>query len=126
MKRGDITLTWSILSTSRYTVLGYRDFSNNLINKENGVTFIQADHLVSGIEFNPNKFSKITVEGFYKWYNNYPFLLRDSISLANLGGDFGVIGNEPVESASSGRSYGIEFLAQQKLSESIYGIVAYT
>jgi len=109
-----------------YTVLGYRDFSNNQINKENGVTFIQADHLVSGIEFNPNKFSKITVEGFYKWYNNYPFLLRDSISLANLGGDFGVIGNEPVKSTSSGRSYGVEFLAQQKLSESIYGIVAYT
>ena len=27
-----------------------------------------------------------------KLYDNYPFLTRDSVSLANLGGDFGVIG----------------------------------
>lgn len=109
-----------------YTVLGYRDSNNNLVNKNNGVKFIQSDHLVSGMEFNPNKFSKITIEGFYKLYNNYPFLLRDSISLANLGGDFGVIGNEAVESTSKGRAYGLEFLAQQKLSKSIYGIISYT
>ena len=57
------------------------------------------------------------MEGFYKKYENYPFLLGDSISLANLGGDFGVIGNEPVTSTSEGRSYGIEFLAQKKLNK---------
>ena len=65
--------------------------------------------------------TKITVEGFYKIYSDYPFLVRDSISLANLGSDFGVIGNEPVESISEGQSYGVEFLAQQKLSKGFYG-----
>ena len=46
--------------------------------------------------------------------------------MANLGGDFGVIGNEAVSSTSEGRSYGVEFLAQKKLNKSFYGIMAYT
>jgi len=46
--------------------------------------------------------------------------------MANLGGDFGVIGNEASESISEGRAYGIEILLQQKLSTSIYGLISYT
>ena len=37
-----------------------------------------------------------------------------------------MIGNEGVSSTSNGRSYGVEFLAQQKLFKGFYGIVAYT
>ena len=109
-----------------YTVMGYRNSSNELLNKNNNITYINNKHLVFGIETNPGNFSKITVEGFYKKYDNYPFLIGDSISLANLGGDFGVIGNEEVTSNSEGRSYGVEFLAQKKLNKSFYGILAYT
>jgi hypothetical protein len=109
-----------------YTILGYRNSSGTLVNRDNGIKYIMNDQLVTGLEYNPGVYSKITVEGFYKWYSNYPFLLRDSVSLANLGADFGVIGNEPATPASKGRSYGVEFLAQQKLSKSIYGIVSYT
>ena len=61
-----------------------------------------------------------------KVYQDYPFLLADSVSLANLGGDFGVIGNEPAASISNGRSYGIEVLGQQRLADKIYGIFSYT
>ena len=109
-----------------YTVMGYRNNNNELVNKNKEITYINNKHLVFGIETNPGNFSKITLEGFYKKYNNYPFLLDDSISLANLGGDFGVIGNEAVSSTSEGRSYGVEFLAQKKLNKSFYGIMAYT
>ena len=109
-----------------YTVMGYRNNNNELVNKENNLKYINNNHLVLGLEHNPGTYSKITLEGFYKKYNNYPFLLRDSICLANLGGDFGVIGNEPVSSSSEGRTYGIEFLAQKKLSKRFYGILAYT
>ena len=109
-----------------YTVMGYRNSSNDLLNKNNNITYINNKHLVFGIETNPGNFSKITVEGFYKKYDNYPFLIGDSISLANLGGDFGVIGNEEVTSSSEGRSYGVEFLAQKKLNKYFYGILAYT
>jgi hypothetical protein len=110
-----------------YTVLGYRNSTTNeLENKENGVTYIRSKHLVGGIEFNLRSNSRITVEGFYKGYDQYPFLLEDSISLANLGADFGVIGNAPVSSTSEGRSHGVELMLQQKLYKGFYGIVAYT
>ncbi len=109
-----------------YTIMGYRDNNALLANKENNITYIQSDHFIAGLEFNPSLLSKVTVEGFYKTYDNYPFLTRDSLSLANLGGDFGVIGNEPVTSTSYGRTYGLELLVQQKLLSSVYGILSYT
>lgn len=110
-----------------YTLLGYKNSATNeLENKKNGVKYIRSKHLVAGLEFNLRSNSRITVEGFYKWYDQYPFLLEDSISLANLGADFGVIGNAPVNSTSEGRSTGLELLAQQKLFKGFYGILAYT
>ncbi len=109
-----------------YTILGYRDNSNTLINKENNITYIQNNQISTGLEYRPTKFSKISLEGFYKKYDNYPFLLEKNISLANLGADFGVIGNEPANSTSKGKSYGVELMAQQKLSDKIYGILSYT
>lgn len=109
-----------------YTVMGYRNNAGDLVNKDNGITYISSDHIVAGLEYLPKKATKVTLEGFYKWYGGYPFTLGDSISLANLGGDFGVIGNEPVVSTGKGRAYGVEFLVQQKLTSSIYGILSYT
>ena len=109
-----------------YTVLGYRDNDEVLINQENGIGYVQSNHLVAGVSYLLPFNSKVSVEGFYKTYDNYPLLTRDSISLANLGSDFGIIGNEPAIPTSDGRSYGIEILYQQKLFKGFYGIVSYT
>ncbi len=108
-----------------YTILGFRDNEGNLVNQSN-VKFIQATHYVSGIDYRPSETTKITLEGFYKDYKNYPFSVRDQISLANLGSDFGVIGNEEITSNSDGRAYGFEFLWQKKSYEGLYGILSYT
>ena len=109
-----------------YTVMGYRDPSGVLVNRENDISYIRSRHLVAGVEYTTDFNTKFSVESFYKRYDNYPFLLRDSISLANLGGDFGVIGNEPATSTSEGRTYGVELLAQQKFYKGFFGILAYT
>lgn len=109
-----------------YTALGYSVGENNFVNRDNDITYIRAAHVVGGLEYRPNTYLRFTVEGFYKDYANYPFSLRDSISLANQGADFGVVGDEPVVSISDGRSYGVEFLAQQKLNRNFYGILAVT
>jgi len=109
-----------------YTILGFRNNLNELVNKTNGLKYIEAIHYVSGFELKPNTTSKITLEGFYKNYKNYPFSVRDQISLANLGSDFGVVGNEEVISNSKGRAYGIELLAQKKSFNGFYGIFSYT
>ena len=109
-----------------YTILGYGNQTGSLVNKRNNLKYISADHLVGGIQLDPDNSTKITVEGFYKKYQNYPFSIADSISLANLGSDFGVVGNEEVNSNSVGRSYGVEFLIQRRSDTGIYGILAYT
>ena len=56
-----------------YTVMGYRNNENQLVNQENEITYINNKQIVFGLETNPGNFSKVTVEGFYKKYENYPF-----------------------------------------------------
>ncbi|MEL7120315.1 MAG: TonB-dependent receptor [Bacteroidota bacterium] len=108
-----------------YTILGYQE-DGVFVNRENGIKFIRNTQVVAGLELNTADRSKLTLEAYYKNWDNYPFLLRDGVSLANLGGDFGVIGNEPAVPTSEGRSYGLEFLFQQRLYKGFYGIASYT
>jgi len=109
-----------------YTTLGYTDFSKQLVNKINGLTYIHVNHLVAGIEFRPSENSQITVEGFYKRYSNYPFSVRDSVSLASQGDDYGVCGDEEVTPVSKGKAYGIEVLGRLRRYRGITAIVSYT
>ncbi len=109
-----------------YTALGYSDANGLLVNKENGITYIRADHLVGGIELRPSRNSIITLEGFYKLYGNYPFSLQDSISLASKGGDFGTFGDEALKSLSRGRTYGFEVYAKSKDLLGFNTILSYT
>ncbi|MFM1884556.1 MAG: hypothetical protein RL168_740 [Bacteroidota bacterium] len=105
-----------------YTALGY----TGLDGDNSDLTFIQAEHFVAGsTQYWPWN-AKTSIEGFYKRYTNYPFLLRDSISLATVGGDFGVIGNQLATATSDGRAYGLELTYQQKLYKGLFGIAAIT
>ena len=107
-----------------YTILGFRNEAGDLLNKD--VSFISTKHLVLGFEYTTSKNSIFTIEGFYKGYINYPFDLIDSISIANKGGDFGVVGNTAVKSNNDGRAYGFEVFLQQKLYNNFYGLISYT
>ncbi|MCB9012810.1 MAG: TonB-dependent receptor [Bacteroidales bacterium] len=97
-----------------YTMLGYRNTAGDLVNKENGISYISSDHIVGGIEWQPTDQSRLTVEGFYKYYQNYPYSVNDSISLASKGADFGTFGNEAVKSIADGRAFGMEILYRNK------------
>ena len=109
-----------------YTSLGYRDGSGELVNRKNGITYVRADHIVGGIEVRPSENSIVTLEGFYKWYNHYPYSLQDSISLASKGGDFGTFGDEPVKSISRVKSYGFEVYGKSKDLFGFNAILSYT
>lgn len=61
-----------------------------------------------------------------KLYDDYPVSINDDVSLANKGGGFEVLGNEPVKSVGRGRTYGVEFLYQQKFNGKLYAIAAIT
>jgi hypothetical protein len=107
-----------------YTILSFRDNNGNLVN--NDADYTRNIHYVLGTEFLPNNNTRFTLEGFYKRYSNVPVSIRDGISLANLGGDFGVIGNEEVITNGKGTTYGVEFFAQQKLTKRFFGTFSYT
>jgi len=109
-----------------YTTMGYRLSDGELLNKTLGLRYIQADHIVAGFDYRRNDNSKLTLEGFYKFYNYYPFSLRDSVSLASKGADFGVSGDEGVSPTSKGRSWGAELYYREKLSRMFDVTLSYT
>ncbi len=108
-----------------YTSLGFQR-DDVLVNKSNNLKYIRADHYIAGAEYRPSQQIQFTLEGFYKDYANYPFSVNDSVSLANKGAGYGVLGDEEVTSSSSGRAYGVEFLARINNQKNLNGNVSYT
>jgi len=126
-KDGDWTLNSSLgryYKIPPYTILGFEDNAGSFVNKNS--EYIRTDHAVLGLEYLINESSRITLEGFWKQYGNYPVSVRDQVSLANKGGGFEVLGSEPVVSNGDGRTYGAELLYQQKFTGRFYAITAFT
>lgn len=107
-----------------YTMLGFRDQSGQWANRQGDYT--NSIHYVAGFEKTIGQASKLTLEGFYKKYRNYPVSLTDGVSLANKGGGFEVLGNESVVTSGVGRTYGAELMFQQKFVENFFAIASYT
>ncbi|HPR32810.1 MAG TPA: TonB-dependent receptor [Prolixibacteraceae bacterium] len=108
-----------------YTSLGFQR-DGNLVNKENELKYIRADHYIAGLEFKPKQFFQFSIEGFLKNYAQYPFSVNDQISLANKGADYGVLGDEEVLSTGEGRAYGLELFARINNQKNFNGNISYT
>jgi hypothetical protein len=106
-----------------YTILGYQE-NGRFVNKN--ADYTRSDHYVFGLERILGPAASISLEAFYKKYEDYPVSIADQVSLANKGADFEVLGNEAIETVGKGRSYGLELQFQQKLSKRFYGLFAYT
>ena len=109
-----------------YTALGFSNSSGILINKQNNLKYIVADHFVSGLEFIPSENIQVTLEGFYKYYTHYPFSVRDSVPLSSKSADYGIFGDEGLTSTSKGRAYGFEILGRLKEFRKINLVFSYT
>jgi hypothetical protein len=123
--------TWRISGTlgryfkiPPYTILGFRKNVGALVNQNSNYTI--SNHAVIGLEKSVGTSAKISIEGFYKKYEDYPVSVTDGVSLANKGAGFEVLGNEEVTTTGKGRAYGFELLAQQKFVDNFYGIFSYT
>ncbi len=124
-KKWDITASiGSYYKMPTYTTLGYRNVAGELSNRS--LDHIQSDHYVLGTQWLPTTGLRITVEGFYKNYSNYPVSLINGISLANQGQEFGAVGNEEVSSIGQGQTYGFEVFLQQKLVKNIFYVFSYS
>jgi hypothetical protein len=78
------------------------------------------------LEFLPNEKSRISLEGFYKWYADYPVSVIDKVSLASKGGDFGTVGDEEVLSLAKGKAYGLELFYRNRDLAGFNVIFSYT
>lgn len=107
-----------------YTILGFTNNNGDFANQN--AKYIRSDHAVLGLEYLVTPSARFTLEGFYKRYDDYPVSIVNQVSLANLGADFSVLGNEPIASVGLGRTYGLEFLYQKKFTNNYYAILAYT
>jgi hypothetical protein len=124
-KRIDLTASiGSYYKIPTYTTLGYKNELGELVNRD--LKYIQSDHYVLGAQFLPNEGMRITVEGFYKDYSNYPVSIANGSSLANQGSQFGSIGSEAVSSVGKGTTYGAEVFIQQKLVKNMFYVLSYT
>ena len=83
--------------------------------------------VATGFSWIPTPGLRLSAEGFWKEYDRVPIFRDDPrIALPNLGGDYGFVGAEPLTDDGTGRAYGLEVFAQQKLIDRLYFLGAYT
>ena len=110
-----------------YTVLGFADAGGSRINAGENARYLMNQQFVTGVRWESDATNRVvSLEGFWKGYENAPISVNRGIALANLGADFGVVGNEAVSFDGVGRAYGAELLVQQRLNRGFYGLLAYT
>jgi len=95
-----------------YTTLGYKDAAGVLVNQNERLRYIVSNQAIIGFDYRPMDKVRMTVEGFYKEYENYPVSVTDGLSIASKGTNFGQVGDEQIISTGKGRAYGVEFLAK--------------
>lgn len=100
-----------------YTAMGFKDNEGNLVNKS--IKYMQVIQEGLGLNWHKGTSLEISLEGFYKRYNNIPLSVADQITLACKGNDYGIVGNEALVSTAQGRSYGLELLARWFISKKL-------
>jgi hypothetical protein len=102
---------------------------SNPVNKR--LDFVRVNQIVLGLEHLFQADTKVRVEGYFKWYRDYPASeSRTYLVLANTGAGYGgasegfaSFGFDPLTSGGTGVSRGIELLVQKRLSDiPCYGI----
>ena len=93
-----------------YTTMGFRNTAGDYVNKNENLKYVISNQAIMGFEFRPVDKMRLTVEGFYKQYEQYPLSVLDGLSIASKGADYGQIGDEEIVSTGKGRAYGVEFL----------------
>lgn len=93
-----------------YTTMGFRNTAGDYVNKNESLKYVISYQAIMGFEYRPLETLKLSVEGFYKHYDQYPLSVLDGLSIASKGADYGQIGDEEIISTGKGRAYGVEVL----------------
>ena len=95
-----------------YTTLGFKNTAGAFVNQNENLRYTISNQAIVGFDYRPMDKVRMTVEGFYKGYHNYPFSVQDGLSIASKGTEYGQVGDEEIVSTGKGRAYGVEFLAK--------------
>jgi hypothetical protein len=93
-----------------YTTMGFKNSAGEFVNKNENLKYTVSNQAIVGFEFRPQQKMRVTLEGFFKQYDQYPLSVRDGLSIASKGADYGQIGDEEIVSTGQGRAYGFELL----------------
>jgi TonB-dependent receptor-like protein/carboxypeptidase family protein len=83
----------------------------------------RAEHLVTGVAWQPGRAWRVTLEAYRKNYRQYPVAIEyPSLSLANIGDTFNVRETLfPMTSDGRGRAEGVELFVEKQLTGKLYG-----
>ncbi|HEY5499093.1 MAG TPA: TonB-dependent receptor [Bacteroidales bacterium] len=95
-----------------YTTLGFRNSAGVLVNQNEKLRYIQSNQAILGLEYKPAEKVRMSLEGFYKYYQNYTLSVKDGLSTASKGTEYGEVGDEEIVSTGKGRAYGVELLVK--------------
>ncbi len=76
------------------------------------LSYTNVIHYTLGVEWRARRELFGSIELFYKDYSNMAVSVEDEIPLADLGSDYGIVGNEALTQSGVGCAYGIEFMGQ--------------
>ena len=97
-------------SQPAYTTMGFKNNAGEFVNRNEQLKYIISNQAIAGFEYRPADNMRLSVEGFYKQYSQYPFSVLEGVSIASKGADYGQVGDEEIISIGKGRAYGVEFL----------------
>ena len=97
-------------SQPAYTTMGFKNNAGEFVNRNEQLKYITSNQAIAGFEYRPADNMRLSVEGFYKQYSQYPFSVLEGISIASKGADYGQVGDEEITSTGKGRAFGVEFL----------------
>ena len=79
----------------------------------------------TGIEFQNGETYRFSLEGYYKYYSNMPYLWDDQMSFSQAIGAYVAVGDQVSSSVAEGRAYGLELFLQQKLKGTYWWTMSY-
>ncbi|HKM45926.1 MAG TPA: TonB-dependent receptor, partial [Dysgonamonadaceae bacterium] len=97
-------------SQPAYTTMGFKNNTGEFVNRNEQLKYVISNQAIAGFEYRPVDNMRLSVEGFYKQYSQYPFSVLEGVSIASKGADYGQVGDEEIISTGKGRAYGVELL----------------
>ncbi len=95
------------------TALSYR---LDGVSVNGDLSYLNVVHYTLGMEWRPKREIFASVEAFYKDYSQMPISVEDGVPLADLGTDYGTVGNEELVQTGVGRAYGLEMMGQWQIA----------